>query len=900
MTSCVRVLLGFVLVSALGHTRLPADEPPTPPAVPPPPGAAAQALSVEEAAEAVRAAWMTRDGVALTALAGKDDPDPWLVADALVAGRKHEAAVAFAEARVAALSPASLPDGRYAHARHSLALLLRHLGARLRAREEFEQAAEAYPAEESLGAAEAWILAAALDQALGSPRHGLLLLERAQARLRGTGHHDGLGRAHRMEGLVQRDLGAFPRALRAFEAARSEYVAAGDRPNATLALQDLGDIHVVLGNLAEAERAYVAARGESLLRLDTNEAARAHGKLALIKMLKADLEGARRMLEPGLGMLNAVGTAAQREVVLCILAAIHVQRGDLNMALLFAQRAAATAAQSNQRASPFATALLGAVHARLGHFEEALALLDEARGRSAGVQVTFGIVALRGIDAATRLMAGDHAGASLAAREAVAQVPSMVEGLAEENSAIARQIWFDLYAVGMWAAAGLGDVGETYFFLETGRAGGLLESLGGRRALLSRTVPEPLQAAEAEAREHLRVADDALQQAVRARTFTTIRGLATTRDAAWLTWEKAVARIQGEASLSADLLSLAPAQLSEIQEALGVSEALVLYGLGKEGTRTLLGLDGAQGVALVVTPEGARLVLLGAAAAIEAACGACDLRATRVDPAEPLERLRKLIVDPLALGPRVERVLVSPDGALHGVAFSALLADKEVAFSPSATVHLRLRAEAGGRGQGILAFGNPGSDLPGSEEEAKAIGDVQLLGDRATEAGFHAAIAERPRWHAVHLASHGHVDPDRPMRSNVALGRVGEDDGKLTALEVFQIRVPADLVVLSACETGRGKVYRGEGLVGLMRAFMSAGSPRVLCSLWKVDDEATRALMLKFYELWDPKLPLGERSVPKGLGAAAALKAAQAHVRSFETWKHPYYWAAWVLWGLPD
>ena len=359
--------------------------------------------------------------------------------------------------------------------------------------------------------------------------------------------------------------------------------------------------------------------------------------------------------------------------------------------------------------------------------------------------------------------------------------------------------------------------------METRRAGGLLESLGGRRALLSHTVSEPLQTAEAETRERLRAADDALQQAVRARAFSKIRGLATPRDAAWLAWEKAIARVQGEASLSADLLSLEPAQLVELREALGEDEALVLYGLGKEESRKLLGLHGAQGVALVVTRPGARLVLLGPATAIEAACGACDLRETRADPAEPLDRLRKLIIDPLGLGPEVHRVLVSPDGVLHYVAFSALLADKEVAFSPSGTVHLWLRAEAGKRGQGILAFGNPGADLPGSEEEAKAIGDVQLLGDQATEAGFHAAIAQRPRWHTVHLASHGHVDPDRPMRSYVALGRVAEDDGKLTPLEVFQIRVPADLVVLStgplgccgACRTERrlrrATVRRGFG-----------------------------------------------------------------------------------------
>jgi CHAT domain-containing protein len=111
---------------------------------------------------------------------------------------------------------------------------------------------------------------------------------------------------------------------------------------------------------------------------------------------------------------------------------------------------------------------------------------------------------------------------------------------------------------------------------------------------------------------------------------------------------------------------------------------------------------------------------------------------------------------------------------------------------------------------------------------------------------------------------------------------------------VLQARVPADLVVLSACETARGKVYRGEGMVGLTRAFMFAGAPRVLASLWKVDDAATLALMKRFYEAWNP------RDGRPGLATAAALRAAQQHVRAQEKWRHPYYWAAWVLWGPPD
>ncbi len=179
--------------------------------------------------------------------------------------------------------------------------------------------------------------------------------------------------------------------------------------------------------------------------------------------------------------------------------------------------------------------------------------------------------------------------------------------------------------------------------------------------------------------------------------------------------------------------------------------------------------------------------------------------------------------------------------------------------------------------------------LPATGAEARALGTTVLLGKHATEQGLREALAKNARWRAVHLACHGLVDPERPMRSSLALTPGGDDDGFLTALDVFRMKVPADLAVLSACETGKGRVYRAEGIVGLTRAFMFAGAPRVLVSLWKVDDAATLALMKRFYA--------GSNA---GLPAARALREAQRFVATQEAWTHPKFWAAWTLWGLPD
>jgi CHAT domain-containing protein len=280
------------------------------------------------------------------------------------------------------------------------------------------------------------------------------------------------------------------------------------------------------------------------------------------------------------------------------------------------------------------------------------------------------------------------------------------------------------------------------------------------------------------------------------------------------------------------------------------------------------------------------------------------------------DALRRRVVDPLGLGNEVRRVLVSPDGALCYVPFPLLDPARDVVFVPSGTVYVRLAERGAGRGDGVLALGDPDyaarppspgalvlrsgaslAPLPATRDEAKAVGDVVLLGSEATEAGLRSALPGRPRWRGVHLACHGLVDTARPSLSALALTPTDADDGLLTALDVFQLDVGADLVVLSACETARGAVVRGEGLVGLTRAFLSAGASRVLSALWKVDDDATQALMRRFYALWNP------RDGSPALPAGEALRRAQDFVRTHPdhpSWRHPAHWAAWVLWGLPE
>src|SRR5690349_23800044 len=137
----------------------------------------------------------------------------------------------------------------------------------------------------------------------------------------------------------------------------------------------------------------------------------------------------------------------------------------------------------------------------------------------------------------------------------------------------------------------------------------------------------------------------------------------------------------------------------------------------------------------------------------------------------------------------------------------------------------------------------------------------------------------------LHFATHGLLDPKRPEHSGILLSTV-DDHGKdlkgfIGLQDVYSLRAPVDLVVLSACRTGLGKEIRGEGLVGLTRGFMYAGATTVVASLWKVDDEATAELMKRFY-----KAMLG----PKQLRPADALRQAQIDMLHQRKWHAPYFW----------
>ena len=185
--------------------------------------------------------------------------------------------------------------------------------------------------------------------------------------------------------------------------------------------------------------------------------------------------------------------------------------------------------------------------------------------------------------------------------------------------------------------------------------------------------------------------------------------------------------------------------------------------------------------------------------------------------------------------------------------------------------------------------------LPRTRAEVRSIATLFPAADTTLRLGLEASESTLKsealrEYRRVHFATHAVLDERTPARSGIVLSLVGsgQEDGILRVNEVFDLKLNAELVVLSACQTGLGVLVRGEGMVGVTRAFLSAGASRVVVSLWEVNDQATSSLMNGFY-----------RHLASNQSPTSALRAAKlAMLHSGQlAYRHPYFWAPFVLTG---
>ncbi|MCX5819488.1 MAG: CHAT domain-containing protein, partial [Deltaproteobacteria bacterium] len=246
---------------------------------------------------------------------------------------------------------------------------------------------------------------------------------------------------------------------------------------------------------------------------------------------------------------------------------------------------------------------------------------------------------------------------------------------------------------------------------------------------------------------------------------------------------------------------------------------------------------------------------------------------------------------------KTKKLIIVPHGSLHYLPFAALSDGNEYLIDrfslrmlPSASVLSFLKERAKQEDRGALIFGNPKLDDPKydlkfAQDEALAIGRIipksnVLLRSEASKTNLQNL---GDKYSVIHLAVHGVFDLDKPLNSALLLAADRNNDGLLRASDLYNLSLSADLVTLSACETALGKVATGDDVVGFTRGFLYAGARSLISSLWQVDDEATRDLMVHFYT------NLSEMSKDEALR--------QAQLKAKKQYPHPYYWAAFLLTG---
>ena len=752
----------------------------------------------------------------------------------------------------------------------------------------------------------------ALD-VLGQPDQALLRYREALALTRSVGDRTGEARALNNLAVLHREMGELQEALASYGQALEIFSSLQNRHWQARVLHNLGTIYQGLGEPRRAIPQY-----EQALPLWREEGDRAGEAATLINLGRARLAlgEPRRDLElqeQALAVARAAGDRRGEGIALAQAGHAHAALGDPAAALgsygqaLERLRAVGDVLYESDALHGLALAL-----AALDRPEEALASLDQALALARSARIPAREAAA--LYDLARVESG--LGRKDAARGHAAEAIDVIEALRTKignpdlRSTFAAtlhhayELRIDLLMEAHRASPG---AGFDHAALETGeraRARTLLELFGEAGIDLGRGVDPALlerrtaleRRLSARAERLLREKDAAARATLLGEQDTLLREL-----------DLVDAGIRESSPAYAALTRPRPARAAEIQTLLDPDTLLLSYSLG-EARSHLFAVTAASLESFELPPRSA---IEEAARALHAGWSAYDAAARAAETREAAA-LSRLILGPAAHLLDRRRLVIVADGALHYVPFGALpapgagedevpvplLERHEVAFLPSASalaVQRRLLAARPAAPRAVAVVADPAFDprdptfvrLPASRQEAEAIAAIAPSGQARLALGAQAARAEvladrLSGYRTVHFATHGVIDAEHPGLSGLALA-----DGFLDLRDVYGLRLDADLVVLSGCRTALGREIRGEGIAGLARGFFHAGAPRVVASLWKVEDRATAELMTRFYRgMWT-----------EGLAPAAALRSAQLSLRQERRWRDPYFWAGFVLQG---
>ena len=346
--------------------------------------------------------------------------------------------------------------------------------------------------------------------------------------------------------------------------------------------------------------------------------------------------------------------------------------------------------------------------------------------------------------------------------------------------------------------------------------------------------------------------------------------------------------LQREAPELASLVTVVSTPVSDIQSFIPRGESLIeYYYSGEDMLAFVLSGNGLQSVRLNLTGLTEEVTAFRKSLENPRSQGTLNLAA----------KLYQRLFKPLETALHDPNIIIVAHGILHYIPFNALhdgknyLIDRyKIRFMPSASAMKYLREKKNDKRGCILAFGNPdlgnpSHDLAFAQKEAVEVSKTclnsrVLVRKEATEDAVRRYGGD---YNYIHFATHGQFSPDSPLQSALLLSPDARSNGQLTVDNLYSMQLDANLVTLSACETGLSKVANGDDLVGLTRGFLYAGTSSIVASLWKVDDLSTAYLMIKFYQ--------GMQKTDK----LDALRKAQLETR--KKYRHPYYWASFQLTG---
>jgi CHAT domain-containing protein len=753
------------------------------------------------------------------------------------------------------------------------------------------------------------------------------------------------GQASALQGMAQvaRSRGDLARALRFFRHAYEIFVGLGNEVSAASTLHNLGKLLIQLDDL---ESALDHLRRALAIRLEIGDLKGAAGTLAQIgfALVLADRQDeAVTILESALERLRVAGSEHGKALVLGRLGKLKFDSGDLPAALEEYRQALRIFERLGDLAGAASAQLdVGLVQLELGRIDAASASLIAARSLLDEVEDQ---VAEAHLEAALARMARRHGDLAAAcghvekALEIIESLRASVPGASLRASHFATwQDFYDLYVDLLMEVEGRspdsGSSALAFQAAERARARSLLDSLAGMPTATANPAERDLRG---------RIASVHLRLLASGPDRRGAEALDLERQLRRLLLDYQMLRMENNAPASertgGGAISPRPLRLEEVQRLLDDDTLLLSYYLGEQ--RSFLWLIG---------PSGSEVFELSRRSAIEDAAERVHRllqeshNPQAQDMVEPAtEKLGELVLAPVAGRLGTARLIVVGDGKLRYVPFAALpdpasprsqpprllLHGHEIVQLPSASVLAWLRERRTRRSAdppGLTLIGDPVFDaederftsgrtptLPASEGpqltrlrssrlELEAISELAAPERTRVLSGFEAdkevvlrtleplqGPGSPPQ--ILHFATHSLLDDDIPELSTIVLSQVDESgaprDGMLHLYEISRLRLSADLVVLSACETAGGRLVRGEGLVGMTHGFLAAGASRVLASLWRVEDQATTELMRSFYrEL------LQNHAAP-----AAALRTAQLEILEDRRWRAPYFWAGFVLQG---